>query len=73
MFGITVSMSESQWITVIFQRLECSFCEITVDHREATRFGLLVRDLNSMHEVLGSILIVNQKKRWIVVTLAYPM
>jgi hypothetical protein len=32
---------------------------------EATRFGLVVRDLGSIHEVLGSILIgniVNQKK-----------
>jgi hypothetical protein len=33
---------------------------------QATRFGLVVRDLSSMHEVLDSILIaniVNQKKR----------
>jgi hypothetical protein len=30
---------------------------------KATRFGLVVRDLSSMHEVLGSILIVNKKKK----------
>jgi exopolysaccharide biosynthesis protein len=55
MFDITASTPEQRWSAVIFQKLECSLYEITVDHREVTRFGLLVRDLDSIHEVLGSI------------------